>query len=62
MEETESLLCDCTNDISVMLNKIEQFTADLIQLENKCKDLEARSWHNIQIICVPEGPNSCSQH
>lgn len=34
-------------------------TADLVKLKNKCKDLDAKSWHNsIQIICVPEGPNS----
>lgn len=54
----EVSLSACTDDIVTLQSKVGNLSAELVKLENKCEDLEARSRrHNIRIIGVPEdGP------
>ncbi|KAF7644014.1 hypothetical protein LDENG_00229480 [Lucifuga dentata] len=58
--EMETSLSTCTDDIATLQAKVECLAGELIKLDNKCDDLEARSWrNNIRIVGVPEdSPNS----
>ncbi|KAJ0049956.1 hypothetical protein NL108_006494, partial [Boleophthalmus pectinirostris] len=61
VEDMETALSDCTDDIANMRTTVAQLTANVTRLENKCEDLEARSRrNNIRIVRVPEGPDSSS--
>ncbi|KAL6470438.1 hypothetical protein MHYP_G00215570 [Metynnis hypsauchen] len=60
VRETEHALTECSDDIAVMKATIESLTANVAKLENKCGDLESRSWRNIRILGVPEGPDTCT--
>lgn len=42
----ELSLSACTDDVVELKTKIEQLTAELSKLENKCEDLESRSRRN----------------
>lgn len=42
----ELSLSACTDDVVELKTKIEQLTAELSKLENKCEDLESRSRQN----------------
>lgn len=53
--EMESSLSTCTDNISTLQAKVERLSADLIRLDNKCNDLEARSRrNNIRLVGIPE--------
>ncbi|KAL7874369.1 hypothetical protein SRHO_G00053390 [Serrasalmus rhombeus] len=40
---------------------MSKLKANVAKLENKCEDLESRSWrNNIRILGVPEGPDTCT--
>ncbi|KAL7394758.1 hypothetical protein ABVT39_003564 [Epinephelus coioides] len=46
VSEMETSLSTCTDDITTLQVEVEHLSADLIRLDNKCEDLEARSQHN----------------
>lgn len=51
----EHSLSTCSDDITVLQEKVESLSATVVKLDDKCEDLEARSRHNnISIIGVPE--------
>ncbi|KAK7888986.1 hypothetical protein WMY93_024546 [Mugilogobius chulae] len=59
--DMETVLTECTGDITSMKDTIEHLTATVTKLEKKCEDLESRSRrNNIRIIGVPEGPDTSS--
>ncbi|KAM7373865.1 hypothetical protein PAMP_006555 [Pampus punctatissimus] len=59
--EMEHLLSECSDDIAELKTIIKSLTANVARLENKCEDLESRSWrNNVRIVGVPEGPDTCT--
>lgn len=59
--DVEEALTGCSDDIAGMKTTMEQLTAKVNMLEDKCEDLESRSRrNNIRIIGVEEGAGSCS--
>lgn len=55
--EMETSLSTCTDDITTLQAKVEGMSADLLRLDNKCDELEARSQrNNIRLVgsrCKP---------
>ncbi|KAK7879976.1 hypothetical protein WMY93_033354 [Mugilogobius chulae] len=59
--DMETVLTECTGDITSMKDTIEHLTATVTKLEKKCEDLESRSRrNNIRTVGVPEGPDTSS--
>lgn len=55
VSEMETSLSTCTDDVATLQAKVELLSADLVRVENKCEDLEARSRrNNIRIVGIPE--------
>lgn len=55
VKDMEHSLSTCSDDITVLQEKVESLLAAVVKLEDKCEDLEARFHrNNIRIIGVPE--------
>lgn len=53
--EVETALTTCSDDVTTLQAKVEHLSAEVVKLENRCEDLEARSRrNNIRIMGVPE--------
>ncbi|KAE8284639.1 Bile salt sulfotransferase [Larimichthys crocea] len=53
--EMETSLSSCTDDITTLQAKVAHLSTELIRLDNKCEDLEARSRrNNIRLVGIPE--------
>lgn len=51
----ETSLSSCTDEIITLQAKVEHLTTELSRLDNKCKDLEARSRrNNIRLVGIPD--------
>lgn len=43
------------NDIATLQAKVEHLSTELIRLDNKCEDFEARSWrNNRRLVGIPK--------
>ncbi len=55
VSEMEISFSTCTDDIVASQTRVEPLSAELVKVENKCRDLDARSQrHNTRIVDVPE--------
>ncbi|KAJ0064824.1 hypothetical protein NL108_015655 [Boleophthalmus pectinirostris] len=55
VRDMEDSLTTCTDDVVSLQTRVEKLSAQVISLENKCDDLEARSRrNNIRILGLPE--------
>ncbi|KAE8284634.1 hypothetical protein D5F01_LYC17969 [Larimichthys crocea] len=53
--EMETSLSSCTDDITTLQAKVAHLSTELIRLDNKCQDLEARSRrNNMRLVGIPE--------
>ena len=53
--EIKTSLSSCTDVITTVKAKVEHLSTELIRLDNKCEDLEARSQrNNIRLVGIPE--------
>lgn len=60
VKDMEQSLSTCSDDITVLEDKVDSLMATVAKLEDKCEDLEARSRrNNIRIIGIPED-NPCT--
>ncbi|KAJ8281002.1 hypothetical protein GJAV_G00062190 [Gymnothorax javanicus] len=56
VNDMEGSLLTCTDDVVSLKSKVDKLSAQLVTLDSKCEDLEARSHrNNIKIIGLPEG-------
>lgn len=53
--DMEGSLSTCTDDVVSLQSKVDKLSAQLVTLDNRCEDLEARSRrNNVRIIGLPE--------